>query len=310
VSYVIGIDGGGTKTKALLATPEGEVLAEANTGPSNPQIVGFDRAAHSIFNLVRECCGKISQPVKTVKSIVAGIGGVGRAEDKAQLKEALRSVSVYTRNIQLEHDARVALEAALPWRPGIVLISGTGSIAFYRTKDNDFLRSGGWGRVLGDDGSGYAISREALRAVMLASEGRGKATILSEKVLDFFKIELPEHLISAIKRVNGDIASIAPIVLESAKEKDAVSVKILENGAKDLVELIQTLLKQNAPEGRITVAFEGGLLDNPNIYSNIVRKKLKEKFPSLYVQKPKFPPVYGALIMAINKYQQEIVNAQ
>ncbi len=309
MNYVIGIDGGGTKTRALLATPDGDILAEANTGPSNPQIVGFDRAAHSIFNLVRECCGKISQPVKLVKSVVAGIGGIGRSEDKSQLIEALKSVSIYTKNIQLEHDARIALEAALPWRPGIVLISGTGSIAFYRTKDNLFLRSGGWGRVLGDDGSGYDLSREALRAVMLAYEERGKTTVLTDKVLKFFNIGMPDHLISAIKRINGDIAPIAPLILESAQENDTVALEILENGANELVMLIQTLINQHAPEGKITLAFEGGLLDKDNVYSSLVRRKLKEKFPSLYVQKPKFPPVYGALILAINKYNQEIVHA-
>ncbi len=297
--YVIGIDGGGTKTQALLADTDGTILSEARGFGSNPQIIGYERAAKVLFNLVRECCGKIKQPVKAVHHIVAGIAGIGRPADKAQLQNALLAVSDKNRIFRLESDARIGLEAALPWRAGIVLISGTGSIAYYRTEENHFFRAGGWGRILGDDGSGYAIARQALRAVMSHYDGQGKATLLTEKALQFFRLESPEYLVSAIRKAEGEIAPFAKSVLESASAQDEVALQILESNSIELLRLVETLLQKQPSAKKLTVATLGGLLDNINIYSDFVKKKIREQFPSVYFQKPKFPSVYGAVIMAL-----------
>ncbi|MBI5215816.1 MAG: hypothetical protein HY960_08690 [Ignavibacteriae bacterium] len=301
--YVIGIDGGGTKTRAMLADLHGTILSEANGFGSNPNIIGFDRSAKIIFNLIRECCGKIKQPVNYVRNVVAGIAGIGRPADKALLQKELLRLSDKNRIVRLESDARIALEAALPWRPGIVLIAGTGSIVYYRNDENQFARAGGWGRILGDDGSGYAIAREALRAVMSQFDGQGKPTLLTNKALDFFQIDSPEYLVSAIRKAEGEIAPFTPKVLEAAVEHDEVSIRILESNSDDLLRLVEVVMQKESPQKKLTIATLGGLLEKSNVYYDMVKKKIRQKFPHVYFQKPKFPSTFGALILALEEPQ-------
>ncbi|MBI3194926.1 MAG: hypothetical protein HYZ34_10745 [Ignavibacteriae bacterium] len=301
--YVIGIDGGGTKTHALLSDMDGTILTEAKGFGSNPNIIGFDRSAKVIFNLIRECCGKIKQPVKSVQKVVAGIAGIGRPADRELLHDELLKLSDKNRIIKLESDARIALEAALPWRPGIVLISGTGSIAYYRTEKNQFFRTGGWGRILGDDGSGYAIAREALRAVMSQFDGQGKPTMLTNIALEFFQIDSPEYLVSAIRKAEGEIAPFTPKVFEAAGKQDEVAIQILESNSDDLLRLVEALLQKELPEKKLTISTLGGLLEKNNGFSELVKKKICRKFPYVYFQKPKFPSMYGALILALEESQ-------
>ncbi|MDI6767000.1 MAG: BadF/BadG/BcrA/BcrD ATPase family protein, partial [Bacteroidota bacterium] len=173
--YVIGIDGGGTKTNALIVGQDGTVFAECNAGPTQIQTFGVKLVAASLFDLIRECCKKIDCKPENLQSIIMGIAGAGRSSDRVDLTDTLLSLSLKKKfplkNITVETDAWIALEAAFAGGAGVVVIAGTGSIALYRTEDGKLLRAGGWGNILGDEGSGYAVARDALNLVMRQFDG-------------------------------------------------------------------------------------------------------------------------------------------
>ena len=305
--YVIGVDGGGSKTHALLASTDGTACAERIGGPSNLQTVGVQKAAETIFQLIVECCEWEKCKPDAVQNVVVGLAGAGRTQDRTAFAEALNALgqsrSFPFKNIIVETDAHIALVAAIPGSSGIVVIGGTGSIAMYRTKDGRTLRAGGWGRVLGDEGSGYAIARDALAAVMRQYDGRGEQTALTERALQQFRVDAVEDLIPKIQYEGVDITSFAQKVLLVAAKNDAGANAILQKNADEIVKLVQTLFNQSPPRGKVAVVFMGGMLDNENEYSTIVKQKVAATLPQVLIMKPKFPAAFGAAIIGLNAFQ-------
>ncbi len=304
--YVVGIDGGGTKTHAILVSPDGTVVSETTGGPTNLQTVGAAQAAKLLFELIHECCVKGACDPDSLQSVVMGIAGAGRATDKAALSDAIHAISVkkklVLKNIIVETDARVALEAAFAGGPGVALIAGTGSIALYRTEDGKILRSGGWGKLLGDEGGGYVLSRDALNAVMRQHDGRTEKTLLTMKAMKHFEASTIDELIPKIYVANGELASFAPAVLEAVVERDRVAHNVLVKNAGEMVELVRVLLMQVRPKKKLPVALMGGLLENENVYAKMVRDKITGSLPNVVVQKPKFPAAFGAAIIGLNAF--------
>lgn len=305
--YVIGIDGGGTKTHALLVGLDGTVIVELSGGPTNLQTVGVVPAAKVLCDLIQECCKKEQCTAEALQSVVLGIAGAGRASDKTQLLDSLLSISLKKKfplkNVLVESDARIALEAAFAGGPGIVVIAGTGSIALYRAEDNKILRAGGWGKILGDEGSGYAVGREGLTSVVREYDGRGEKTLLRTKALQHFGLATVEELVPMIYQDHGDIPSFAPMVLEAAAERDRPAYRILVDNAAELVTLVRVLLMKARPRRKLPLALMGSLLETENPYSKLVKEKIISSLPQIVVQKPKFPAAFGAAIIGLNAFR-------
>ena len=305
--YVLGVDGGGTKTTALLVSLDGTVVAEEHTGPTNLQIVGTDQAATIIINLIQDCCKKAGSSTSYIQSIVLGLAGAGRSIDKSTLHKELASIAnqynLHLPNIIIETDARIALEAAFASSFGIVLIAGTGSIALGKGEDGKLYRAGGWGRILGDDGSGYAVALKALNAAIRSFEGRGDKTVLNNLALEHFKVTLLDDLVTKIYRENVDVASFVPKVFQAEQEFDHVAHNILFSQANELAELVRVLIGQMKPKRKIPVALMGGLLEYENVYSKMVKERIICSFPQIVVQKPKFPAAFGAAIMGLKAFE-------
>jgi N-acetylglucosamine kinase-like BadF-type ATPase len=207
------------------------------------------------------------------------------------------------KNITVETDARIALEAAFAGGPGIVVIAGTGSMALYRTEDGKILRAGGWGKLIGDEGSGYLIAQDALRAVMRQSDGRGEKTELTKKAFYHFGIASLDELIQKIYYEKADIASFVPKVFEAVTEHDRVAQMILVKNAGELAELVRVLTMQVRPKKKLPVALMGGLLRAENPYSKIVKEKIISSLPNIVVQNPKFSAAFGAAIIGLNAFR-------
>ncbi len=305
--YVIGVDGGASKTHAVLVGMDGAVAAESFGGPSNLQREGVHRASQTIFELFLDCCRKAQCPSENVHNIVLGLAGAGRASDRTELIDSLIALGVKRKfplkRVQVETDVRIALEAAFAGGPGIVLVCGTGSVALYRTEDNQFLRAGGWGYVFGDEGSGYAIGRDGVNAVFRQHDGRSEKTLLMKKALAHFGDESIDGLITKIYIDHADIASFAPKVLEAAVERDRVANGILIKSSTELVELVRVLVMQVRPKKKLPVALMGGLLDAENVYSKLVHDKIIHALPHVVVQKPKFAAAFGAAIIGISAFK-------
>ena len=183
-THVLGIDAGGTKTVCQLANEDGEVLAEARRGGANLQAAGELEVEKVLHDVMEEALGDLDvRP----SAICLGIAGVDRPEDARVVRGIMKRIG-YMAKVLVVNDALVALEAGAPNQPGVVVIAGTGSIAYGRNAQNQAARAGGWGYMLGDEGSGYWIGRAALRAVLREADRRGPETQLTGLLLNYYGV--------------------------------------------------------------------------------------------------------------------------
>jgi N-acetylglucosamine kinase-like BadF-type ATPase len=312
--FVIGIDGGATKTAAMLSDLSGNVLAEDTGGPSNPQVVGFEKVGEVIVGLVVELSGRAGCKANDVVSLVAGLAGAGREGDKDQVKAAIASEArkrkVLMGHVGIETDGRIALEGAFKGKPGIIVIAGTGSFALAKDHKGATHRAGGWGRILGDEGSGYTIGRDGLNAVTKHLDGRGKPTILTELIDRRFGLSNHEKIIGAIYRSNFDVATVAPLVIEAAEAKDAECQRILNKATFELFEHVRILVNRieesKGARAKIPVAFIGSLISNENVYRKILTQKITFSMPQVSVIAPEAPPTYGAVLLSLRSAQDQL----
>lgn len=301
---VVGVDGGATKTAAVLADGSGVPLARSVTGPSNFQIIGPEEAGKAILKAVEECCAAAGFKVTEVDAVVAGLTGAGREVDQKRMAEALVTIAasrnVSLKNLRIVTDALIALEGAFRGAPGVILIAGTGSIALGKKSEGSVARAGGWGRVIGDEGSGYAIGRAGMAAICRHLDGRGQSTLLTGMVASTFGLSTQEEIIRHVYREGFDLGSIAPLVLQCAGDGDAVCLAILRSAAADLVDHVRAVLRQmGISDGRARLALAGGVLAGGGLFSKILRRDLAEQFPSIAIHEPELSPAEGAALMAI-----------
>ena len=231
--HVLGIDAGGTKTVCLLADDQGRVVAEARRGGANLQAVGELEVEKVLHEVMEEALGDATI---TPAAICLGIAGVDRPNDSTVVRGIMKRIG-YKARIVIVNDALVALEAGAPGQPGVVVISGTGSIAYGRDAKGQAARSGGWGYVLGDEGSGYWIGRAALRAVLREADRRGPATILSSLLLKHFGVSQAQGLIHQVYNTNlkpAAIGALATCVQSAFSQGDQVALGILRGAANEL----------------------------------------------------------------------------
>ena len=240
MEYILGVDGGGTKTVALLGDLDGNVLARGISGSSNTNAVGFDAAClalESAINMARQDhTGQIS-------AMCLGLAGAGRKEEIEQFQNW--AVQKFPKTVvKVVSDAEILLMAGAASSPALALICGTGSIAYGRTVTGELIRAGGWGYLFGDEGSGYAIGIAALRAVMQAYDGRGSKTLLSELVLKRYGLRTPPDLVRRIYGAESPpsaVASLTDLVEQAAGRGDSVAIGILEESSRELAQAIAAI---------------------------------------------------------------------
>jgi len=231
--HVLGIDAGGTKTVCQLANEHGEVLAEARRGGANLQASGELEVEKVLHEVMEEAIG--DHDVRPA-AICLGIAGVDRPDDAAVMQAIMRRIG-HKAKVLVVNDALIALEAGAPNAPGVVIIAGTGSIAYGRNDRNQSARAGGWGYMLGDEGSGYWIGRAALRAVLREADRRGPATQLTGLLLNFYGVARAQDLIAQVYHGGlrpSAIASLAQCVQGAFSDGDAVAIGILRSAADQL----------------------------------------------------------------------------
>jgi N-acetylglucosamine kinase-like BadF-type ATPase len=243
MKHVLGIDAGGTKTVCLLADEQGRVLAEARGGGANLNTAGELGVEMVLHAVMEEAIGdrEVHPAV-----ICLGMAGVDRDDDYRTVRSIMRRIG-YRAPVLIVNDALVALEAGAKDGPGIVVIAGTGSIAYGRDARNRAARAGGWGHVLGDEGSGYWIGRQALQAVMREADGRGPATALTARVLAHFGVEKPSELVRVVYYADVGrqaVAALGPLVESAYHEGDEVAVGILREAAAELVAAARSVTRQ------------------------------------------------------------------
>ena len=231
--HVLGIDAGGTKTVCQLADENGEVFAEARRGGANLQASGELEVEKVLHEVMEEAIG--DHDVRP-SAICLGIAGVDRPDDARVVRAIMKRIG-YKARVLVVNDALVALEAGAPGIPGVVLIAGTGSIAYGRNDHNQAARAGGWGYMLGDEGSGYWIGRSALRAVLREADRRGPATRLTGLLLNYYGVTRAQDLIAQVYHGSlrpSAIAALAQCVMGAFNDGDSVAIGILRSAADQL----------------------------------------------------------------------------
>lgn len=231
--HVIGIDAGGTKTVCQLANERGELLAEARGPGANLQAVGELEVEKVLHDVMQEAIGDRDIVPAT---ICLGIAGVDRPEDGRVVRGIMKRIGAKAR-VLVVNDALVALEAGAPGEPGVVVIAGTGSIAYGRNARNEAARAGGWGFVLGDEGSGYWIGRAALRAVLREADRRGPETGLTPLLLEHYGVARAQDVIHEVYQETlrpSSIAALAQCVQRAFRSGDSVAIGILRGAANEL----------------------------------------------------------------------------
>jgi len=217
MKYLIGMDGGGTKTKCILTDLNLQPIYETIGGPSNFLVIGTETVSETILNLINDCTSSQNILSDDIQAIVLGTTGGGRRNDAELLEKQIfnqaKQNNIAINKFRVESDARIALEGAFSGKPGSILIAGTGSIMFGKDEEGKIHRVGGFGRYIGDEGSGYRIGRKGLNAVACAYDGRAKYTKIADLLEQEFSISSAEELITEVYRNNFNIASVAPLVL-------------------------------------------------------------------------------------------------
>ncbi|MGQ9560990.1 MAG: N-acetylglucosamine kinase [Candidatus Oleimicrobiaceae bacterium] len=302
--YVVGVDGGGTRTRALLANDRGEILAQAEAGVANVQVIRPEKLSGLITEVLSELRQHSGEPDLVPDYMYLGLAGAGRASDREAAQAALASAGV-AKALTVDTDASIALAGAFPMGPGIIIIAGTGSICYGKAASGDIVRCGGWGYLLGDEGSGYFIGREALVAALKDLDGRGPATTVRRRLEQACQVERIDLVISRVYGGDLDraaIASFAPLVFEEAAAGDVVAKGIVAAAGRDLGEMAATVARRLGLDGQeVDVALVGSVFHQRAVLEPLMREELTKVSPQVHIDWPRFAPVVGAVILALAK---------
>jgi glucosamine kinase len=292
-----GIDGGGTKTTLGLADDEGRELAR-RVGPAGLVDPRHPAAtAEMLATLVREALAEAGVEEKPV-ALCAGLAGVGNEKERRVVEAALVASAVAER-VCVKTDGEVALEGALGGRPGILLIAGTGSVGYARGGDGRVERCGGWGMIVGDEGSAWSLGRNGLAAALRAADGRGPETTLLPHFLELLRLKGPEAIPPWAGRAEkADVAALAIHVIDAAGAGDAVATQVVEREARELASHARALARRLGPwEGAVPVVFHGGTL-NAEFYAAAVTRAMDASDVAFEVRPGVSDAVAGALSYA------------
>ena len=304
---VVGVDGGGTKTHAVIMDMDLNVLGEGFAGPSNPLRVGVTSAAAAVREAVDKACEVARVRRTDLVAAEIGLAGARQKELSARMRDALNGLGVT--NAMVVSDADIALYGATEGAPGVIVIAGTGSIACGINARRKLVCAGGWGPIAGDEGGGSWIARRALRAIAHAADGRGPQTSLTGQACGYFHCSDPNDLSTAIYAptiTNERLAGFAKLVIEAAQAKDRIAREILTESGTELgyaaAAVIRTLKLERE---EIPVAYVGGVFNAAgDLVLASLRDEVKRVAPKARFGPPRFSPAVAAARMARESLHQ------
>src|ERR1700674_3333533 len=259
MAYYLGIDGGGTKTRCVLAD-ETMVLATAMSGGSNVVRLGETQAREALHTGVRQVCATANISPAQISAICIGAAGADRPEIAATIRGILVELiseiapEVALTKIEVVGDMTIALEAAFGAGPGVIAIAGTGSIAYGRDANGHTARAGGWGFAISDEGSGHWIGRRAISAILSAHD-QGRETAVTAMILQAWKLRTIDELVrQANSTPPPDFPRLFPIVLRAADEGDSIARGLLNDAGANLAALARIIIRRlarNTPAGML-----------------------------------------------------------
>lgn len=297
--YYLGIDGGQSSTTALIADEDGNILGAGRGGPCNH--ASGEAGRLKFFNAVSGCVNAAFAEAglsrESVQFEAACLGFSGGPGDKDQYSRELISAKQF----HITHDAEIALAGATAGEPGVIIIAGTGSMAFGSNASGKFARAGGWGYVFGDEGGAFDVVRQAVRAVLRAEEGWGPQTLLSEMLLQATGAATANDMLHRFYTpdfTRQQIAALAPLVEDAGQRGDAIARSVLNGAARDLTQYVQGVLHNLfQPHDRPPVCYVGGLFASAVVRNAFIAEM--EDATGIRPQAPIFNPAAGAILSAL-----------
>jgi len=299
-TIVIGLDGGGTRTRGVAFGRNGERIAEAESGASNHLVIESRNALASLLDCVEQLLRQCKVSAGAVELVSAGLAGVDLdGEGLAEAQQALRRKGF--KNYCVNADIVTAHAGALGGLPGVVAVGGTGSAFFGVTADGRRAKAGGWGPAFGDEGSAFWIGRQVLQAASSAYDGRAEDTLLVQLVCEAFKVNDFSEILHGIYRSNKQaslIASLARTADSAAQAGDAVAWKILEQAGDELARGTSAILRVlNFAPSSSRISWEGAVIRNSTVVRDRFCATLATSFPAALITPPRFDPLYGAYLI-------------
>jgi glucosamine kinase len=308
MAFYLGIDGGGTKTRCVLAD-ETVILARVICGGSNMIRLGEAQAGEALRSAIQQVCSAARISPQQISSTSVGAAGAARPEISAKIRSLLGELAL--RNVEVVGDTVIALEAAFGGGPGIIAIAGTGSIVYGRDAAGDTARAGGWGFAVSDEGSGHWIGRRAISAILNAHD-EGCATALTDLIFQSWKIDTIDELVQhANSTPPPDFPRLFAVVLRAADGGDSLARALLAEAGSKLAALaaivIRRLAQKNSEneftkavpsKGLLPVAATGSVFRQSSEVRQVFCNVLQEGFPGIDVHQEMVEPVDGALARA------------
>lgn len=276
----IGIDGGGSGSRLVAIDKNRSIIAQAEGGPTNLTALPYDTVRDNIKNLL----AKSQMSGADCKYIYMGCAGASTHDNTIRLHNILKETG-YHGPATIINDAHLALLAATQGKPGIILIAGTGSIAYGMDIHGRLHRAGGWGHLIDDGGSGYRISMDAIKAALMDFDKRGPSTILTQVITQYFGVSSPDEILLHIYGHYFDkshIAGVSILVHGAAAAGDAVAIKILDQAVTDLVALASKIFPRIGAD-RTSLVLSGGIILNSSYIHGAFREIIGREHPYLEI---------------------------
>jgi glucosamine kinase len=302
----LGVDGGGSHTRAAVIDAEGRQVGRGDSGLGNLHHATEEAVGENLAAALRGALSAL--PTGTPFRIVSaffGMAGVTSPSTADRFRRLAARIGLEHAVVGVDHDIRIALAGGLAGRPGIALIVGTGSSCYGRTADGRTCQTGGWGSLVADEGSGYDLGRRALVAAVRMSDGRQPMSPLRDRVFAWLRVRDVSQVLERLYEQGlerNEIAAFAPEVVRLAEGGDGPANAILEAGAADLADMVAANHRQLPTAPQPEVVITGGLGTAPTHYRTLLRQAIAVRVPGARVlPEAEFEPVLGAALLALSQ---------
>ncbi|MEM2940676.1 MAG: BadF/BadG/BcrA/BcrD ATPase family protein [Thermoproteota archaeon] len=308
MKYVIGIDGGGTKTEAALLNLNGKIISISEAGPSNHHNVGVEQSRRTIEEACVKAIRIAGVDANNVEIVVASLAGLDCSLDVNAMENAVKDFPIG--RIILVHDSMAALYATNAGRESTIIIAGTGSSTAGINKRGEYARAGGWGYLLADEGSGFYIAKRGVAAALLEYEERGPNTMITRFLIEKFNAKTPDEIIWHVYTRGMSVvefARLAPLVTEAAMKGDEVAIGILRDAGRELANTVSGVIRRLRMENdEFPIGLIGGVFKAGELVTKPLWEMVRKIAPKSYLTSPIFPPVAGSSLIALEKAGVEI----
>lgn len=308
--YIMGLDGGGTKTVCAIADTDGNIIGYGRGGPANTHFVKWEIGISSFDKAIQETLVSANLGAKPALDAIC----IGSPTPKDVYLPVLEKQIVFRGSLITAGEARAALASAhtQPW--GLVIVAGTGSFAWLKTRDGREHIIGGWGALLGDEGSAYWIGREGIKAAIRAHDHRGPETTLTQAIMDVLELSDLRQLIWEVYRGNlkyrHQVAALSPVVAAEAAEGDIVARDILHRAAYELSLLATSCATAlNAQHEVLPCVLSGGVFAAEELIIKPLEAFLQESLPNVTILPNRAPQIVGSCAIALSELGIKLTDA-